>query len=390
MRVHPKSAKVLIASNNVEDAAQVHRHLEEHFDCIGSSVDGDGAIKDFEHFRPDVLVLAFDTLDAAQRYSLALYRLSDLVKTHPHRTVLLCSKDQLRSAFDLCKSGVYDDYVLHWPLAHDGMRLTMSVWNAARGMTTPATPTGQEMLNHTRQIASMDSLLRQQLAKGEGFAALANDSLRRAEREVGAVLDSFAERALAPSRKGSDPDLKDPRALKLEFDRLKKDAVAKAFKASVAGLAPLTAWPGTIREQLAGHLAEMRGFARQVQEARCVVLVVEDDAFARELIAKALESQRYDLLFAHDAASALSYLRRIVPSLILMDVKLPDMDGVVLTRTLKEARHLADVPVLMLTGSARRETLEGSVNAGAVGFIVKPFTRQALLAKLEEILPLPA
>jgi CheY-like chemotaxis protein len=155
-------------------------------------------------------------------------------------------------------------------------------------------------------------------------------------------------------------------------------------------LAPLAAWPGKVREQMAPHLSKMRGFARDVQEARRVVLVVDDDAFARDLVAAALEAQRYDLLFAHDAATALALLRRVTPSLILMDINLPDMDGVLLTRTLKEARHLADVPVLMLTGSARRETLAGSISAGAAGFIVKPFTRDALLAKLESLLPLHA
>jgi CheY-like chemotaxis protein len=74
------------------------------------------------------------------------------------------------------------------------------------------------------------------------------------------------------------------------------------------------------------------------------------------------------------------------PDLILMDVHLPDADGVTLTQTLKEHAELASVPVLMLTGDARRETLTKSLGAGAVGFIVKPFTRDSLLAKLDRFL----
>lgn len=79
-------------------------------------------------------------------------------------------------------------------------------------------------------------------------------------------------------------------------------------------------------------------------------------------------------------------MRRIDPELILMDVNLPDTDGISLTRKLKAAPHLAHIPMLMLTGEARRETLDSSTSAGAAGFIVKPFTREALVAKVERLL----
>jgi two-component system chemotaxis response regulator CheY len=53
---------------------------------------------------------------------------------------------------------------------------------------------------------------------------------------------------------------------------------------------------------------------------------------------------------------------------------------------LKAAPHLADIPVLMLTGDARRQTLDSSVTAGAVGFVVKPFTPRSLLDKPDRFL----
>jgi CheY-like chemotaxis protein len=79
-------------------------------------------------------------------------------------------------------------------------------------------------------------------------------------------------------------------------------------------------------------------------------------------------------------------LRRLRPHLILMDVHLPDLDGVSLTRKLKSTEHLAAIPIVMLTGDARRGTLENSMSAGAAGFLVKPFTREAIVAKLNRLL----
>ena len=49
---------------------------------------------------------------------------------HPHRTVILCSKDEVQAVFDLCKKAYFDDYVLYWPHSHDGPRLAMSLWIA--------------------------------------------------------------------------------------------------------------------------------------------------------------------------------------------------------------------------------------------------------------------
>jgi CheY-like chemotaxis protein len=70
-----------------------------------------------------------------------------------------------------------------------------------------------------------------------------------------------------------------------------------------------------------------------------------------------------------------------------MDVMLPGRDGVELTQRLKADPALAAIPVVMLTGEARREILVRSMEAGAADFIVKPFTPDALIAKLARFLP---
>jgi CheY-like chemotaxis protein len=83
-------------------------------------------------------------------------------------------------------------------------------------------------------------------------------------------------------------------------------------------------------------------------------------------------------------------IRAVGPDLVLMDVMLPGGDGVALTEQIKAAPDLAAIPVVMLTGEARLATLVRSMEAGAADFIVKPFTREALLAKLNKYLPASA
>ncbi|HEV7575291.1 MAG TPA: response regulator [Caldimonas sp.] len=134
--------------------------------------------------------------------------------------------------------------------------------------------------------------------------------------------------------------------------------------------------------------ADERGAAAPAR--RPLVLVVEDDEVLHTLVAAMLESEQVDLVFEADGAVAVDRIRAVGPDLVLMDVMLPGGDGVALTEQIKAAPDLAAIPVVMLTGEARLATLVRSMEAGAADFIVKPFTREALLAKLNKYLPASA
>lgn len=325
-----RSARVLVASDNADDAAQVCEALAAEFDGAQPSVRAEHAVADFERVAPEVVVLAFKELAAAQGYYLDVLRHSALAHGEPHRTVLLCGRDDARAAFELCKRDSFDDYVLYWPQAYDGNRLAMSVWIACRDLAAAhrARPSPAELATHAARVESMQVAIDAQIAEGERHAAAAGS----------------------------------------------------------AGHRPLVAWAEKLGTEVAPHLGGVRELADRVRAVRPCVMVVEDDAFAAKLIAKALEPQAWDLLFATDATQALAVLKRARPSVILMDVNLPGMDGLALTERLKATPALAGIPVLMLTGEARRETLLRSQAAGAAGFIVKPFSRDALVAKIAPFL----
>ncbi|WP_206953502.1 response regulator [Trinickia acidisoli] len=134
----PKRAAVLVASQSVADAELVGKLLQDEFHNVRLSTKPEFAVEDFEAHRPTVLVLAFDTLEAAQRYYIGLYRLSTVVHETRHRVVVLCNKNDVWTVYDLCSKGHFDDYVLFWPATNDAPRLRMSVHQALRIMTANA------------------------------------------------------------------------------------------------------------------------------------------------------------------------------------------------------------------------------------------------------------
>lgn len=383
----PGETRVLVATEDTKDAELVAGILGKEFDRIHASVNPDRAVEDFEEFKPHVLVLAFNSLEKAQRYYLGLYRRGELLRQHAHRTVLLCTKEEVQAAFELCKQRLFDDYVHFWPYALDGPRLSMSVLAASRELMAAhgSQPHRAELVAHARQLGDLERALSEGLSTGEEKIAAARQSLHRFESEIERTSEEFSRRLLDKHAAGL-LQTKDTDALTREIERLKQQQIEQARLAGAVGVEPVTAWARSFKSEIGPALAGTRDFAEKVRKIRPLVMVVEDDELTRNLLARALDPEAYEFMFAGDSTDALRELRRVRPDVILMDVRLPGLDGVSLTRSLKESPQFSSIPVIMLTGDSRRETLLSSVDAGATDFVVKPFTRESLQSKLEKAL----
>ena len=112
--------------------------------------------------------------------------------------------------------------------------------------------------------------------------------------------------------------------------------------------------------------------------ARPRVLVVDDEASIRDLLAKTLALAEYDVDLAPDGKSAIERLRIIPYDLIVTDLKMPGVDGLTVIR---EARRLkADVPVIIVTGYSTEASAIEAVNLGVSGYLTKPFRVPRVLA----------
>jgi CheY-like chemotaxis protein len=107
------------------------------------------------------------------------------------------------------------------------------------------------------------------------------------------------------------------------------------------------------------------------------ILVVDDNPTNLKLASEVLESEGYTVLRAGDAESAQELIRSGRPDLILMDIALPGMDGLTLTRILKETPSTRDIVIIALTAFAMKSDAASAREAGCDGYITKPIdTRQ--------------
>ena len=108
------------------------------------------------------------------------------------------------------------------------------------------------------------------------------------------------------------------------------------------------------------------------------VLVVDDEASIRDLLAKTLALAEYEVDLAPDGRTALERLRMIPYDLLITDLKMPGVDGLAVIR---EARRLkADIPVIIITGFSTEASAIEAVNLGVSGYLTKPFRIPRVLA----------
>jgi two-component system, OmpR family, response regulator MprA len=113
------------------------------------------------------------------------------------------------------------------------------------------------------------------------------------------------------------------------------------------------------------------------------VLVVEDDEEIAQVLQRSLRLDGYEVRLAADGEAALEVAAAYHPDLVILDLGLPRLDGMEVARRLRAAD---DVPILMLTARDALESRVEGLDAGADDYLVKPFERQELLARLRALL----
>ena len=113
------------------------------------------------------------------------------------------------------------------------------------------------------------------------------------------------------------------------------------------------------------------------------ILVVEDEASIAEVVSLYLKRAGYDVQVASDGRQAMTIFERLTPDFVVLDLMLPEVDGLSLTRWLRDR---SNVPIIMLT--ARREEIDriAGLEMGADDYVVKPFSPQELVSRVRAVM----
>ncbi len=117
-----------------------------------------------------------------------------------------------------------------------------------------------------------------------------------------------------------------------------------------------------------------------------MIWYVEDDSNIRDIGMYALNSQGFETLGFEDGASFLDALKEKTPDLVILDVMLPEMDGVSILKKMKNSKKWCNIPVIMATAKSHEYDRIKSLDLGADDYIVKPFSVMEMVSRVKAVL----
>ena len=117
-----------------------------------------------------------------------------------------------------------------------------------------------------------------------------------------------------------------------------------------------------------------------------LILIADDNAANRDILARRLETHGYNLIMANDGEQALAAARSMLPDLILLDVMMPKMDGLEVCRQLKSDKSLPFIPIILVTALTDSKEIVAGLDAGGDEYVTKPIDQAALVARVRSTL----
>ena len=117
------------------------------------------------------------------------------------------------------------------------------------------------------------------------------------------------------------------------------------------------------------------------------ILYVEDNEFNRKIVRHLLARTEYQLVEANDGEAGVTTAREVRPDLIIMDIQLPKKSGLDATRELRADPGTADIPIIVITSFALAGDEQKARDAGAAGYLAKPYSPRELLQMIRTLAP---
>ena len=178
--------------------------------------------------------------------------------------------------------------------------------------------------------------------------------------------------------------------VRLPYQKAEPAAKAPPGTPAETGVVAKEEWLANLyrRAELFPAMVSLRGAAKPVELGkrgqRPVVLVADDEPDMRRFLRTQLDAD-YDVLEAADGIQAMEKANQFLPDIILLDMMMPEMDGLAVCRELRKHEETAVVPIILLTARADEETKFNALELGANDFLAKPFSSTELHARIRNL-----
>ncbi len=407
---HPK---VVMIVDNDEDTTGASNILVSHIEEYRTIQLNEETTDYLLQIEPIVILFALGTVEKSVEYYKCLVDEHQL--NHLHYSVILCNNKDSALAFRCCMKGFFDNYFVYQPL-YEKLRLLMIVQNGLNETrsATALKNENDELFEQIDQDLSLlieegskckQNILNSVKSKREDIIQSSEKSIQSKELDISdqpseEVISSIKEEHLTPLLAHLEEDIKAGLDNLLAQLLSKQTAIKETPKVKPQKQKGLITHVPSIKKRPVppvtpgehdDELPPITNTASNDNEIDLpqddpVILIVEDNNLYREMIGSVLTKENYNIDEAEDGLCALKKIKEKHYDLILMDLFMPNLDGLNATKKIRQLSGGRDIPVIALTGNKNKEIVKKWANFGLKGYIMKPSTKTEILSVVKKIL----
>lgn len=440
---HPQ---VVMVFEKEDDISGISTIISNNINDYRAILLDDDANNFLDETKPSIIIFALSTVDKCIEYYSEL--LAEQHLKSQHFAILLCKNKESGLAFRCCMKGLFDNYFIFQPL-FEKLRLLMIIqsglvqckvkdsideFNSATfeqfdeditRLIDESSQCKRDLLerldkldNGIEQVEQLDisnsKISDEQLSSSpqELISSIKQNCvdplLKHLEDDIKTSLDNIIQQLLtqqiaiktaATKSKGlihHVPSIKKRNTLKEELDNEQDQEKEKHVEASGGSKGLIHHTPSLKKrdetEDPSSDTGESEQCIAPIAEAAAVegnkkkVLIVEDNALYRELLKSVLGKESYEITEAEDGLQALKIIKDNTFDLIIMDLFMPNLDGLNATKQIRQLSQGIDIPVIALTGNKNKENVKKWAHYGLKGYIIKPSNREEILKTVKSAL----
>ena len=404
---HPQVVMIYEDEEDVHGAVEI---LSSQFDEYRTIPMDKDTSKFLQMTTPAVILFALKSVAKCIEYYSNLVESGKL--SHPHHSVLLCSNKESAVAFRCCIKDLFDNYFVYQPL-YEKYRLVMIVHN---GLTRAALDSKVSKYNE-ENFEEIDEQLAQLIDESSECKKQLLNKVEQSRADIKKVTENYQQQPelqqlsteqlleevtqnhVKPLLSILENDIKS--GLDSMISQLiEAKTSAKAQETKSKGL--ITHRPNLKKRapseaseeihEVVTEAASKQADALELplaetspEKTRNKILVVEDNALYRDMLVNVLNKENFDIEEAEDGLCALKKIKQFEFDLIIMDLFMPKLDGLNVTKKIRQASGGKDIPVIALTGNKNKELIRKWAAYGLKGYIIKPSNKEEILSSVSKV-----
>ncbi|TLX48045.1 response regulator [Pseudoalteromonas phenolica] len=384
-RVAKRHPSILILAHKEEDVHGVNEIISEQTDDYSCLIIKKTAFEDIKQLAPKVLLFALSDVKKSICMYNQLIKRNYLIKNH--YSVLLCSNKESGLAFKCCLKKLFDSYFVFQPL-YEKFRLQLIIFEGLKRFDSASdciNSLNELVQNHDKEINS-------QIELGLSYKESLIEEINKSRTEVNSLNKGLLDQLPDDISKKLINDLNEEHLQPL------LNALEHSISCKLLELVDSLKHSKSLNNQLIQKLEQPIFPNKELSndsnlainsiepELPQSILLVEDNHIYREMIGEVLSSQGFEVEQVDDGLAAIKKIKQHKYNLILMDLFLPNLDGLNTTKHIRNVGKNKLTPVVALSGNKNKQLVKKWANHGLDGYILKPSTKEEILTTIKKVL----